>query len=369
MLESVPLLELTDTVTIGGATAEGPYAFGSIVAAALLDDGRRIVVADDQTEELHLFDLSGRHLMSLGGRGGGPGEHRALRSVRATSGGGFCTWDVQVSRATRFASDGRVVSTATADLDGFEAFLPSLIGFFDECAFVLRDRRSPMGMRDEPEGMRRDTVRFVLFDRSGLQVRTLARLPGAEYWFRNRGGSWGRVQPIFGEELFGVTLARTLWVGLSERALWRRFDRSGDTLDAVDLEHRPRTATDLEIAAERERLLGGVEAGPGLARIDGGDVAERFAEAERAGIREVTARDRIPAYDALVAGVAGLWVRRHPRPAESEGTWLFVDPSGAPVGRLRLPRDEHVLDGSDRVVLVGTTDELDAPVLRILVRR
>lgn len=184
-------LVFQDVTSIGGSAAEGPAALGSLRAAALLPGQERFVVADGQTQDLHLFDLNGRHVRLVGGRGGGPGEHRAIEALWGAEDGGFCTWDVQAGRITRFGPDGSVVATGLADFDGLESILPSFEGFFRDCRFVLRDQPSTIQMRNVPEGIRQDTVSFVLFEANGRQIRTLATIPDAEHWFKNRDENWG----------------------------------------------------------------------------------------------------------------------------------------------------------------------------------
>ena len=367
--EVIPWLEFPDTVELGGTQAEGPEAFGTIRAAAILDDEARLIVADGQTQELHLFSLSGQHLAQLAGRGGGPGEHRAIREVRATKDGGFCTWDVQTVRASRFDSDGRLVSTGTANLDHMESIRPAFQGFVQECGFVLRDQRSEMGMHDVPEGPRRDTVTFALFGADGAEIRQLVRRPGSLQWFRNRDRTWGHVTPIFGGELVAFTHGEELWVGNSSDFVWTRIGLDGDTVGTVGISQEPRVATDADIDAERARRVAEIKARRISVSIGPPDLMERMAEAEREGVRAVLAQDTIPAYDVVVPTLSGdFWLRRYPMPTESEATWVVLDSLARPVGQMTLPRGDSILDASPHAVLVSTQDDMDAPVLRILRR-
>lgn len=112
-----PLLPFADMVTLGGAAAEGAEAFGLVQSVALVADETQIAIADGQTQELHLFAVTGEHLRTFGGRGGGPGEHRAIREVWGVRDGGLCTWDVQTPRVTRFGNSGEVISSSPVDLE------------------------------------------------------------------------------------------------------------------------------------------------------------------------------------------------------------------------------------------------------------
>lgn len=72
---------------IGEADAEGPYQFGRLVDAALLSDGH-IAVADLQAGEVRIFDDEGRHVATLGRKGGGPGEFELLNFIAEYRGDG-----------------------------------------------------------------------------------------------------------------------------------------------------------------------------------------------------------------------------------------------------------------------------------------
>jgi hypothetical protein len=365
----VPWVVFRDTTSVGGSEAEGPAAFGSIRAAALLSGQERFVVADGQTQEIHLFDLAGQHVLRIGGRGAGPGEHRSIEALRGAEDGGLCTWDTQSARVTRFGVGGLVMGSHAARLDGMESIRPSFEGFFGDCSFVLRDQRSTMEMRSVPEGLRRDTVQFVLFGADGQRIRTLADLPADEHWFKNRGEHWGRVQLIFGEQLIGFPQGNEFWFGTSDKTAWTRLSLEGETLGARQFDYAPRTVSDAEVQAERRRRIDEVRVPRVLIPIVPPDFIDRMEESQRDGLRAVPARTTLPAYDAIVPGEGGgFWLREHPLPADSTSIWVFVDSLGEAVGRTVLPRDALILSGSADVILVGATDEWGTPVLRIAKR-
>jgi len=68
-----PMLTLEEELRIGSIDEVGPTSFGSIKGLAVAEDGR-IAVFDSQAQELRIFDASGTHLATYGGRGDGPGE-------------------------------------------------------------------------------------------------------------------------------------------------------------------------------------------------------------------------------------------------------------------------------------------------------
>jgi hypothetical protein len=67
-LSSAPLVQ------IGAVSSDNPaYEFSSIQGITRLSDGR-IVVLEGQNSEVRYFDSAGKHRVTRGGRGGGPGE-------------------------------------------------------------------------------------------------------------------------------------------------------------------------------------------------------------------------------------------------------------------------------------------------------
>jgi hypothetical protein len=367
---AAPELAFEVTADLGGADAQGPDAIGKARAAVLLPTSSEFVVADGSTQEIHYFSRSGSYLRTIGGRGGGPGEFRAIRVLEALPGGDLCVWDVQQSRVTSFDSTGELKSTARADLDDMKTIFPRFVDFAENCSFILRDQVGEMGLRDEPEEIRQDSVTFVLFDPSGTWVRSLATVADTEKWLRNRDGTWGRVDLVFGEELLGFVSGSELWVGRSGELAWQRIDLQAGTSGSLELGIPRRGASAQDVEAERRRRLAAIEPmPPGFGVVDGTDVSARLAAAESAGIRDAPARDQIPAYDRIVSGWDGsIWIREYPAPGSTEARWVLMSADGEWVGHIVLPRTTTLLDASYEWLLTGLEDELGAPVIRVMRR-
>lgn len=90
--------------------------FVDVRGAVLLSDGR-VVVAEASTQELRVFDKSGRSLGSWGRMGEGPGEFRGLDGVYLLPRDTVVAYDINLGRFTELDSSGRVVST-TRDTSG-----------------------------------------------------------------------------------------------------------------------------------------------------------------------------------------------------------------------------------------------------------
>ncbi len=75
-----PTMTAEVELRVGTVEGNGPDAFGRIRSVAVLEDGR-FAVADAQAEEVRLFDRNGRHLVTFGGKGEGPGELMGMQGV------------------------------------------------------------------------------------------------------------------------------------------------------------------------------------------------------------------------------------------------------------------------------------------------
>ena len=96
------------TLSIGAFEGDPAYELYQVMDAARLPDGR-IVVANAGTGELRVFDASGAHLESWGGRGEGPGEFgefAAPFSVEAWPGDSIAASDTYARRVSIFDAHG-----------------------------------------------------------------------------------------------------------------------------------------------------------------------------------------------------------------------------------------------------------------------
>lgn len=108
--------EIVPELRIGTPDGTGPDLFGRISALAISAAGE-IAVLDGQALEVRLFDREGRHLWTVGRRGGGPGEFNGPTAMHFDSRGRLWVTDVGNARYSIFGSDG-----------GFEGVRPRQVG-------------------------------------------------------------------------------------------------------------------------------------------------------------------------------------------------------------------------------------------------
>ena len=102
------LVPETARVTIGVIGGDPAYELFRPRAAFRLSDGR-IVIANTGTQQVRYYAESGRHIMSVGGRGGGPGEFRRVDRVFRVQDDSVVVYDQTQRRITVFDPDGNHV--------------------------------------------------------------------------------------------------------------------------------------------------------------------------------------------------------------------------------------------------------------------
>jgi hypothetical protein len=114
-------------VTIGLIDGEEPYLLDRVAGAVLNRDGH-IVIANAGTAELRFFDRSGRHIRTVGGQGGGPGEYRRPSHLMVGPGDTLLVWDAGISSVSFLEPDGTFIRRdpleAPRMLDGSDGITP-----------------------------------------------------------------------------------------------------------------------------------------------------------------------------------------------------------------------------------------------------
>lgn len=137
----------TRVLTLGGAD-EGPEAFFQVTrhSVAVGPDGH-LYVLDSGNHHVQVFDAEGRHLRTLGRKGGGPGEMQLWpHTIRMGTDGTVHVYDIGKRGLVRFAADGTPLTEVR-----FDVFRGSVNGY--------------------------------RLTESGIVVWTLTRSAGADDWF------------------------------------------------------------------------------------------------------------------------------------------------------------------------------------------
>jgi len=96
---AAPRLQLTEVFRVG--SLDGRDAFGRVMDAAL-DNGGRLLVADDQNHRVVVFGRDGRFVGYVGRQGSGPGEMQAPWLVVADASDSIWVYDNSLARISVF---------------------------------------------------------------------------------------------------------------------------------------------------------------------------------------------------------------------------------------------------------------------------
>ncbi len=198
-------------VSIGTLEGEEPYLLHRVQDALILPDGR-IVVANSGSNELRVFDASGIHVATWGGRGEGPGEFVALAQVHRWRGDSLIALYSRARHLSVLDSEGNVGRAFTLLRgDSFfrvEAVLPA--------GAILSSDLLPRG--NLPDGLSRPENTYRVRDAEGDLRSLLGSFPRTE-WFTSRSGSssWGTEIPY--AHRFPPSPGATCWPWLPATAM------------------------------------------------------------------------------------------------------------------------------------------------------
>ena len=315
-------LVLADEPLVRVGSLDGPdeYLFSNIEGGVRLEDGS-IVVADEQSYEIRMFDARGRHVWTSGRQGQGPGEYGGVRLLRGCPGTAITVFDWHMDRITRLARDGNVIDTRALAGTGVQPYgSPTcspdgdlvFVGWPDSEWDVLQ--RAAVG----------ETYRWemaVSWERDDDVVTLAEGIPGTER--RRYGGGSGPA--TWGRSLAFAVAPTGVWYGSADDYALEHVDWSG---------HITRIARwagpDLEVtSAHLDRYLSAY-----LARYDTPAERRSFERERWPGIRD-DLPDRFPAYESgglLALPDGSVWVTTYTRWAPQKELNL-LDPDGLWVRR------------------------------------
>ncbi|MBP6571142.1 MAG: 6-bladed beta-propeller [Gemmatimonadales bacterium] len=338
-----------EELRIGRGEAEGPTAFGDIRAIAV-DPGGEIYVYDGSSQQLRMFDSTGRYLRAIGRVGSGPGEYRDVTALAIHQTGDLLARDPALQQIHRYMPTGTPVTSW----------------------------RLPSGLYD---------ANSLMTDTAGIVYATILTgpiVPNAPWPMgTTRFDSSGRLLDTF---------PAPRWLGATSdpgpydpEVLWT-WGASGDQVTAfganykVDLRHPNGTVTRIERSgvmpvpvpeAERAELMAVLE-------------ARQQEPDEVGGATPPSIPREKPLLRAILSGLDGrVWVRtslasrssdvtvdtslplaRRPRRWTEDFAWDVFESTGRYLGRITLPTraEPHVMRGDRIWGIVRDADDVPSVV-------
>ena len=350
--------ELSDAPALSIGSYDGPdeYLFSRIQTVARDADGR-VIVADEESREIRVFDSEGNHLLTFGGPGEGPGEFEWLAGAWPVGDGSIVAIDRLPPRLSHFDADGFVITTVR--LGPVDAWAPftiiypaglgggrSVLNWIERAN--LEDSREPV----------RTPVPFIRHGFDGEVLDTVAVLPGqpesAAVIPRGRSGFSRIGMPAMpltvGPRAAGSFGAAALTGGEGYEV--RFLDASGMLSHIARLAEAPRIRTDEDV--EKFARAAG-------ALLDEAAIRERIAR-----FNGLPLPRRLPGYHQLrFADTGELWARRYQLPGSASHRWDVFSADGHHLGHVRVPAGVRVHGISHDQLFGVTLDDLDVERVQV----
>ena len=336
--DSAPALDIG-----GGPDPHG--AFAGIAGVVRRSDGS-IAVADRGSQEIRVFDSTGRWVRSLGGKGSGPGQFEGLGQVFLLPADSLAAYDINHRRLSVFAPGGALAREVTVVAEGPIAF-PQVTGVFADGRMVVQGLRNfgPGAV----SGVVRDTAPLAVYSPQGHLVDSLGRFPGAEYLVQaSSGGLNARALP-FSRSLRTGLAGDRIFLGGTEHYQIGVYTAQGKLERLIRREHPDEPVTQADAAAYIEAQLQALP--PARAR-------------DREAIRQSLEQSPFPKVRPhfggfIVARDGALWVREFEgydtgRPAR----YAVFDGTGRWLGFATFPRGFTMYQAGNDFAL-GTVNDAD----------
>ncbi|HEX5819765.1 MAG TPA: hypothetical protein VFY20_12840 [Gemmatimonadales bacterium] len=320
-------------VEVGGVAGDSARDFAGVRSAVRFADGR-FVVADGATEQLRLFDATGAHLRTLGGRGEGERQFVELGAV-FLRGDTIVGWDDRRQRIVGFLPDGRFLGNVRAMLPDTTR-LGRPVGIFPGGAMLVTVP-TPVDLAVVDSPVLRVDADLVRLEDGG---RNVARVRSDEIVVRRGKGTVSAMMRPFGLSGRVAVVGDEFVVGEGEGHSFRRHAEDGRL---VAIFRRPGARLPL-VPADTAREHG---LRVGAART----VRER--ESIDGIWRSMPFPDSLPAHGEIVADPSGgVWVRDIRHAGDSTSSYQAYAKDGTWLGAVTLPpRSTLLWVGTDAVLL------------------
>ena len=334
------------TIDIGRGDSTTEYLLHRVVSGRRLGDGR-IALTVVGSADVRIFDATGRHLMTIGRRGEGPGEFRSPWRVMQLAGDSLLVLDIgRGFRFNVFGPNGAFVRTFTTPIaHGAEG--TEMIGWFSDGSSLVR-RHEYHQPRTPTTGVTRSHVSLFRLAPDGIMLDSLGLFPNQTS--SNPPYMWG---PWAHEAVHDSTV----FFGSADSFEILRYTWHGE-LRGIIRRSRPNMATTAaDVAAFKEESRRQFRLNVRDARTI--PVLERRLE-------ETRFASHFPAYFRLETDLPGnLWVQEYSRHIGEGRNWSVFDTAGVYRGDVEMPERFRVFQIGDDFVLGQWRDGDDVEHIRL----
>jgi len=343
--------------SIGAVDGDAKYTLSEVRGGLRLADGRVVIVNGNA---LRWYDAQGRHLLTAGGSGGGPGEFGYLAQVLPGRGDTILAWDMRM-RLSRFDANGRFITSTT-----YDRTQTSLDGMFSEGSTLLPDGslllplyRGEKPGDPKPSGLFRPEIRYARLDPAvGKPAMIGTTVYGGlrQQYFDAGGRPSSSVQPFTPHAQVAANGGR-IYVTNGDEFVIDAYDYTGTRVLQFRSSRRPVAVTRAQLEDYRDRMI---------AMMRERNQPQRIPEFERAW-SAIEPPKTHPAITALHTDRLGnVWARVNLTMDGSPMTqYLVFDAAGREAALVRVPARFTPLDIGADYVLGQYTDELDVPYVQL----
>ncbi len=286
-------------VDIGGVEGDPTQQLFGVGDAARISGGR-IVIANFGSQELLFYDSAGNHLLTAGGRGGGPGEFQGMSWIEP-AGDSLLVADRRPGTLSVFDPEGGFVRS--------ERYDATPTGRFADGSLLATQTNF---LEDLQDGLFRPPSTLLRFGRDGEAVDTLGSVPGNEAFMSVGDQSVNVFRLPFGRQTQTIVRDETFYVADSDRYEIGVYGIDGSLQTSIRkaFEHLDAGEADLDAYIEQ------------LVTAAGDNEARRQAAL---GLRVFPMPKTFPAFGwningraapVLVDDVGHLWVLEYNRPGD-----------------------------------------------------
>ncbi|WP_419166246.1 hypothetical protein [Candidatus Palauibacter sp.] len=336
------------SVSIGALEGEEPYLL-HWATARMLPDGR-IAVANGGSDEVRVFDPSGRHVATWGGQGEGPGEFSGLTQVARWPGDSLVAWYSHGRSMSVFDASGnfgRSFSLQSAETESWLRPRP----------VEARPDGTILSLND-PEGA--DTAVVEIRDGEGALSASLGTHPNMIVFVEtDEYGNRELSSPAYGPALRLALWGELVAVGHTSRYEIRAFRADGSLARIVRRDDALRAPVQADLGPFVEAQMSMLS--------ESGFPAEMLPDARRS-LESTPLSETFPAFSRIVADATGyLWVREYDYPREERPAqlWSVFDREGRMLGFVETPRRLGILEIGEDYLLCSTRDDFGVQFIQV----
>lgn len=334
---------------LGTQSDAGPESFFRITDVTL--DARRVYVANMGTDELRVFDRTGRYVRTMGRHGFGPGEFTRLALVEVVGPDVLLTYSGGTDRYVLFDTAGQV-RREFRTLEGIGG-LAWPVAVFGDSQVVAAEGVAMSQLRQA--GLVHDTVTLSLFATGGSRLRSLGRIPFGHRMVTNVGELIWVLSPALSPVTLMGAAGEYFCYTVAVTYQFQCLDTTGSLRRIVRWVRSPRPVTQHDVAEYKRTEL------------------EKTSPDRRTSVSEMLDAQvfpaQLPSFSRMLTSTGGdIWLEEFPEVGAEKSLWHVFQDGRTYAGSITMPSRFRLLFVSRDAIAGVWRDDMDAEFVRVYVR-